>query len=162
MFAFNLSTWSKVFCCNARQKICVTQRKTFRFILRPRSPRSKVRKASAWIACNKLNEKSEDLKTAVRNKDQTVSINCGVFRTLWKWNVDPDQEAGGKCQWMLHQNAANGPECALAITYKQPGTIREPPKWRVSEKCGKIKNSWPLCLSQWRDCFKSAALRTST
>ena len=21
-----------------------------------------------------------------------------------------DQEAGGKCQWMLHQNAANGPE----------------------------------------------------
>ena len=28
--------------------------------------------------------------------------------------MDPDQEAGGKCQWMLHQNAANGPECALA------------------------------------------------
>ena len=30
-----------------------------------------------------------------------------------------DQEAGGKCQWMLHQNAANGPEYAVATPYER-------------------------------------------
>ena len=39
-----------------------------------------------------------------------------------------DEEAGEKCQWMLHQNAANGPEWALTTAYEQPGAIREPPK----------------------------------
>ena len=43
-------------------------------------------------------------------------------------NVDRDQEAGEKCRLMLHQNAANGPECALVTTYQQSGAIREPPK----------------------------------
>ena len=42
--------------------------------------------------------------------------------------MDRDDGAGEKCHWMLHQNAANGPECALATTYEQPGAIREPPK----------------------------------
>ena len=27
--------------------------------------------------------------------------------------MDRDDEAGEKCQWMLHQNAANGPECTM-------------------------------------------------
>ena len=41
--------------------------------------------------------------------------------------MDRDEEAGEKCQWMLHQNAANSPECALATTY-EPGTEQEPLK----------------------------------
>ena len=42
--------------------------------------------------------------------------------------MDRDEETEEKCQRMLHQNAANGPECALAIAYEQLGAIREPPK----------------------------------
>ena len=42
--------------------------------------------------------------------------------------MDRDEEAREKCRRMLHQNAANGPDCALATTYKQRGTVREPPK----------------------------------
>ena len=41
--------------------------------------------------------------------------------------MDRDKETGEKCQRMLHQNAVDGPECALATTYEQPGTIWEPP-----------------------------------
>ena len=55
------------------------------------------------------NEKSVDLKAVMSNKGQTVYSNCEVCLTLWKWNVDPNHEAGEKCQWILHQNAANGP-----------------------------------------------------
>ena len=42
--------------------------------------------------------------------------------------MDRDEETEEKCQQMLHQNAANGPECALATAYEQSGAIREPPK----------------------------------
>ena len=42
--------------------------------------------------------------------------------------VDRNQEAGVKCQWMLHQTAANGPECVLETTYEQAEAIQEPPK----------------------------------
>ena len=42
--------------------------------------------------------------------------------------MDRDVEAGEKCQWMLHQNAANGPECAIATTYEQQGAVLKPPK----------------------------------
>ena len=45
------------------------------------------------------NEKSVDLKAVMSNKDQTVYSNCEVCLTLWKWNVDPNHEAGEKCQW---------------------------------------------------------------
>ena len=38
--------------------------------------------------------------------------------------MDNDQEPGEKCQWMLHQNAMNGPEYALATTYYEPGAIQ--------------------------------------
>ena len=38
--------------------------------------------------------------------------------------MDRDVEAGEKCQWMLHQNAANGPECVLATTWEISETIR--------------------------------------
>ena len=41
--------------------------------------------------------------------------------------MDRDVEAGEKFQWMLHQNAANGPECVLATTWEQLGAVREPP-----------------------------------
>ena len=34
------------------------------------------------------------------------------------------QEPGEKCQWMLHQNAMNGPECALATTYYESRAIQ--------------------------------------
>ena len=37
-------------------------------------------------------------------------------------------EAGEKCQWMLHQNVANGPKCVLGTTYEQQRAVREPPK----------------------------------
>ena len=42
--------------------------------------------------------------------------------------MDRGVEAGDKGQWMLHHNAANRPECALATTYEQQGAVREPPK----------------------------------
>ena len=42
--------------------------------------------------------------------------------------MDRDEEAGGKCHWMLHQNDVNGPECALATTYEQRGAVRESSK----------------------------------
>ena len=42
--------------------------------------------------------------------------------------MDRDEEAGEKCQWMLHQNAAKGPACALATAYEQSGAIWEPSK----------------------------------
>ena len=51
------------------------------------------------------NEKSVDLKTVMSNKDQTVYSNCEVCLTLWKWNVDPNHEAG---EVSIHKNAANG------------------------------------------------------
>ena len=38
--------------------------------------------------------------------------------------MDNDQEPGEKCQWMLHQNAMNGPEYELATTYYEPGAIQ--------------------------------------
>ena len=56
-----------------------------------------------------------DLKAATSHRDQTISSNCGVCRTLWKGNVDPDKEAGE-----VSMNSVNGPECALATTYEQP------------------------------------------
>ena len=42
--------------------------------------------------------------------------------------MDRDVEAGEKCQWMLHQNAANDPESVLATTWEQRGAVREPLK----------------------------------
>ena len=67
-----------------------------------------------------------DLKAATATKIRLFRVT--VESVLLYGNVDRDVEAGEKCQWMLHQNVANGPKCVLGTTYEQQRAVREPPK----------------------------------
>ena len=84
--------------------------------------------ASAWIACNKMKK----VWTSKLLRATTIRLFRATVKSVLHYgsdDVDRDEEAGEKCQWMLHQNAANGPACALLTTaYEQSGAIREPSK----------------------------------
>ena len=80
-------------------------------------------------------------------------------------NVDRDEEAGERCQWMLHQNAGNGPEWSLATAYEQQEIYVSLPRVSKKNPCEKIKISGH-CARHNEDneetVSKSASLGTPT
>ena len=132
------------------------------FSLCPRSPRSKVQGQKGFS----LDSLQQSKREKCGPEDCYDKQRSDGFEQLWSLSYSMEVKRGpGPRRWRK-VSMDSTPECCepLNVHWQQPINNQEQygslPSEDSAKNAGRL--SWPLCLSQWRDCFKSAALETST